>query len=142
MIKLTNKNKSKKAWLRIFEAFLAVLLVFGVLLVIISRSNSSVSKSAEIMKLERGILVSISQDATLRDQILVNNTLGSKNYIEKIKPTGLNYSLQICNPLEVCPLTASEDVLVNNEIYASNILIISNLSDYNERQLKLFFWEI
>lgn len=139
---IISTKKSKKAWIRILEAFLAVLLIFGVLLVVLSRSGSSVNKSSEIMKLERSILLSISQDSTLRNEILDNITTKSDIYIEKIKPASLNYSLQVCDALAVCPLDAPEDILLNKEIYASNILIIANLSDYRERQLKLFFWQI
>jgi hypothetical protein len=134
--------KNKKGWLKILEAFIAVMLVLGVLLVLISKSNTPLNDSSEILNLQKNILNSVEKDPALVSQVLVNNTSGVSSYVNKTKPGWLNYSVQICDSFAACPLNVSSDIIINHEIYASNILIISNSTFYDERQLKLFFWRI
>jgi hypothetical protein len=134
--------KNKRGWLKIFEAFLAVLLIMGFLLITLSRQDVGNNEASEIGKLQRSVLTSIDNDPILRNQVLINDTSGSIIFINKLKPVGFNYSLQVCNPLDICPLNTSSDIIANKQIYANSILITSNLTYYNQRQLKLFFWRI
>ena len=133
---------NKHGWLRIFEAFVSVLLIMGVLLILLNKSSITQGNSDEILNLQKNILSSVDKDPVMRSQILVNDTSGVKNYVKGIIPVGLNYSVQICEPLAACPLNVSNDIIINNDLYASTILIVSNNTFYNERQLKLFFWRI
>lgn len=136
---LETKLKNKKAWLRIVEAFMAVLIVMSVLLVIVVRANNR-SYEGEIDAMQRNILLTVYRDNTLRSQVINNDTTGVNELIKTIVPDWINYASQICNPLDLCPLNASSKVLLNKEIYANDVVITSNLTVYSERKLKIFFW--
>ena len=140
--KIRFMNKNKKAWLRIVEAFIAILLILATLLILLNRQTTDNSLDNEITLLQDRIIVTISKDDNFRNQILSNDSSGVEAYLDNVLPYWLNSSVSICNPLEVCPINVSSDIILNKNIYSSSALVVSNLTTYSERQLKLFFWRI
>ncbi|GAJ11607.1 unnamed protein product, partial [marine sediment metagenome] len=70
------KEKNKRGWIRIVEAFVAILLVTGVLLVIINKQYIGKDDiSAKVYDVELSILREIQSDTALRDSILQAGTL-------------------------------------------------------------------
>ena len=49
-------KKDRKAWLRIIEAFLAILIIFGAVLVILSRQPEQADISEGVYERQRQIL--------------------------------------------------------------------------------------
>ena len=56
---------NKKGWLRILEAFLAIMLITGVLLVLYSR-NLNTNRGGEIYNLQKSILDEVAEDDEMR----------------------------------------------------------------------------
>ncbi len=135
------KKNNKKAWLRIFEASIAILLLLGVIMIVLNKSNTQ-NTNSEIPTLERNILVSISQDQNLRNQVLAGNKVSLEGYVSNLKPRGLDYSVNICSVEDICPLQVSSEIIINRDIYADSIIIASNSTTYEEKQLKIFFWRV
>ena len=77
-------KKDRKAWLRIIEAFLAILIIFGAVLVILSRQEQKPDISEGVYERQRQILEIISKNNSLRADIIagdntqVNRTIQNK----------------------------------------------------------------
>lgn len=141
--------KNKKAWIKIIEAFTAVILVTIVLLIII---NSGYIKkediSSRIYDTQIAILREIQFNDDLRIEILNvssvplewDNTIFPPNLKEKIidrTPNYLKCSGKICSPEDVCSFAGT----VDKDIYAESILMSATIeSGYSPKQLKLFCW--
>jgi len=131
--------KNKKAWLRIVEAFLAVLIITGVLLTIVVKQPQQ-NRNSEIHNMQRLILNQISLNDTLRAEILNNQKSGTESFISEIKPVYWNYTIEICNVKDVCGMSNYPSSEVGKEIYAEEMIISSTLEEYNPKKLKLFIW--
>lgn len=151
--------QNKRGWIRIVEAFVAILLVTGVLLFVINKGYiGKTDISSEIYDIETSILRNIELNPELRKEILETvegNTLpiswedinseGNKIFPQKTKTT-LEQSLQdysyleckakLCELNKICTL----DNLPEKDVYAQSVVISSTLQIYSPSQLKLFCW--
>lgn len=141
MIKLM---KYKHGWIRIVEAFIAIMMIFAALLIIISRQSQQDDYKEEIIKLQDSIISQISQDDNLRSEILSNNISGTEKYIDGAIPKNINFSVNICGFLSACPNPVNYSYVLNRDVYSDEVLISANLTYFNEtnaKKLKIFFWE-
>jgi hypothetical protein len=138
-------RKDKRGWIRIVEAFVAILLIAGILLTIFNKGGIERNKqSDEIYAKEVAILTGIQLDDNLRRFILASPIgIESDNgifpppvndYINKSKPGYLNCKAKICDVNEICLLNQE----VQWDLYVRSVLISSNLKEYSPRQLNLF----
>jgi len=138
--------KNKRAWIRIVEAFVAILLVAGVLLIIIDKGYIQKKDiSSEVYDAEFSILKEIQLNDTLRKDVL---NAGSppinwsefppsvKNKITNNIPNYLDCEAKICEIEDVCTM----DEYLEENIYVQSVIITSTLTELDYRQLKLFCW--
>jgi len=135
------KKMNKKGWLRIVEAILAILIILGTVLIIMSKQSPQGEVSGQIYERQRQILDIISKDNNIRETIITtteyeNNALVN-NAIKRLIPRSWNYSTNICNLQEVCPNPGG---YLDKDVYATEILITSTLSNYNPKKLRFFVW--
>ncbi|MDD5191970.1 MAG: hypothetical protein PHH54_04900 [Candidatus Nanoarchaeia archaeon] len=132
----------RKAWIRILEVFLAILLIVGSMLVIISRKAPETDISDSIYKEQRQILDIISKNDSLRNDIIINSNTRVNEAISKIIPNSWNFTTNICNINDICdnPAYASDSSLYEKNIYATEVLVTSNLTYYNPKKLRFFVW--
>lgn len=144
--------KSKRGWIRIVEAFVAVLLITGVVLVLMNKGYLGKKNTSEkIYEIETSILREIEQDNSLRQEILgltleengiiitaqnaestwarINNRVSEYDY--------LDWQAKVCKMDEICVLNNYEE---GKEIYAQSVAIAATSQIYSPKQLKLFFW--
>ena len=139
--------KSKKGWIRIVEAFTAVLLITSVLLVFFNRdTNQEEFSSKRIFEQQQGMLRHIELNNSLRDEILgfSENVLPvsledfPKNLKDSIimkTPSYLVCDAKICGLGTPCQ---QEEDFSEEGIYVQKTMISSSLSSYSPRELKLF----
>jgi len=135
---------SKHGWIRVVEAFIAIMMIFAALLIMISRQSQQGDYTEEIIKLQSSIISQISQDDILRSEILSNNTDGTEKYIAGAIPKNINFSVNICPYLDVCPNMVNYSYILDRDVYSDETLIAANLTYFNEtnaKKLKIFFWE-
>ena len=142
--------KGKRGWIRVVEAFVAILLIVGVLLIVINKGyvgKKDISK--QVYDAEISILREIELDDNLREEILLLNLQLNDNGIEvtnsnlpniyqKIKerpPEYLNCRAKICKLDKICII---EDI--DKDVYAQAVTISATNEIYQPRQLKLFCW--
>jgi len=143
------REKNSKGWVRLVEVFIAILLLTGVLLVVVSRSNSPDENKLhiEIAQKEIAILRDIELNNTLRTEILNVASLPVewedfnsqglqevKDRINYLMPSNFECEAKICEIYETCVI----DEFSEENIYAESVLISANLNTYSPRQLKLF----
>jgi hypothetical protein len=133
--------ENKKAWLRIVEATIGVLLLASVLFIMVVRIPRGDSGD-NIYDVQRFALEQVSKNDTLREEILdstildkvkTNRTIGN---IISHQWAYLDYNFRVCGVEEVCGMVDYPD----KEVYADEILISSNLTKYSPKKLRLFVW--
>ncbi|MFQ5531365.1 MAG: hypothetical protein ACE5ES_01990 [Candidatus Nanoarchaeia archaeon] len=142
---LLQKRGNKRGWIRIVEAFVALLLIAGVMLTVINQGYIGKKDiTQEIYDVELSILREIELDNNLRNEILgvdvpsISETPSNvKNRINQRKPVFLNCDSKLCLLDQICSLAT----FVDANVYAQSVSITANLTDYKPRQLKLFCWE-
>ena len=140
-------TKNKRAWIRIIEAFVAILLITGVLLIVINKQYiEKRDVSSEFYKIEISILREIQLNDSLRKSILDIETLPvdwdnfPQNVKEKIiskTPHYLNCEAKICAIDENCMLNKS----LEKDVYVNSVMIAANLEVYSPKQVKIFCWK-
>ena len=140
--------KSKKAWIRIVEAFTTILLITGVLLIVLNKGylpKEDISQG--IYEEQQWILREIQLNDSLRESVLSfdlnslpiewdNFPQDLKDKIISKTPGDLECIAKICNINEICVLSEISD----KDIYAQKVIITATLEKYSPRQLKLFCW--
>jgi len=127
----------KKAWLRIVEAFFAILIVTGAILVILQRQGSSADISEVVYERQRQVLDIVSKNESLRDSILIEDTLTVDNAISQMIPGSWNYSTNICDISLIC---SNPVEVYDKDVYSTEVVITSNLTQYSPKKLSFFVW--
>ena len=130
------KKMNKKAWLRIVEAFLAILIVVSAILIIMSKDQTHVDLSGDVNYKQRQILDIIAKDDSLREKVIQNNVVDLNNEISPMIPRNWNFTTKICSIDDIC----NADVPLDREIYVSQIIITSSTEEYNPKKVKFFVW--
>ena len=145
------KNKiirNKGGWIRIVEAFVAILIITGIVLMFLDRGYiAKEDASKKIFEVQDSILREIQINDTLRNQILdpaiippINKSDSNfpndiTNKIEFKIPSYLEWQAKICSIEDNCLLDLGQ-----KDIYSRSVIITTTQTNYNPRQLKLFFW--
>jgi len=138
----------KKGWIRIVEAFIAILLIAGVLLIVINKGYIGTKDiSLKVYDAEISMLREIELNTELRKEILILSPLpvnwksekfpsSVKNLIINKKPNYLECEAKICDLIGICFL----DTYIEEDVYSQAVAITASLEYYKPRQLKLFCW--
>jgi len=128
---------NKRGWLRIVEASIAVVLVAGFLLFIANKEKTG-DNSEEIYKIQRAILETIEKNDSLREDIIVKNSLTNVNrFIRENLQASLEFEAVICDIGENCGMSG----YVEESVYVDEIILSTTLENYNPKKLILFVWE-
>jgi len=134
-----------RGWIKIVEAFIAILLIAGTLLIVINQGYiGRTNISSKIYEMEVSVLREIELNDMLRNEILAVSLptkwdefpANVKNKIKNRIPDYLECTAKICEMDKICAL----DEYVDKDVYVQSVAITANLETYNPRQLKLFCW--
>jgi hypothetical protein len=140
--------KNKGGWIKVVEAFTAVLLIGGVLILILNQNNevNSGDISSKIYDDEKAILRAVELDDALRTSILgisdsslpliMNDTGFPQNVKAKIEQKNPGYLIcdaKICKMGQECVITNTASI----EVYSTYTIIFANYQTYNPRKLVL-----
>lgn len=145
--------KNRKGWLEIVEAFVAVLLVAGVLLIILNKGYfRGTDLSEQVYNIEISIIREIQTNDSLREDIAEAPGLPVEweeadfptNLREKIitrTPDYLKCVGKICELNTQCGLSgASLEESSGKDVYSESGVISAILGQEVYRQLNLFCW--
>ena len=129
------RKKNKKAWIRILEAFIAVMIIASVLMIIIMRTPRE-SSTGSVHEVQRFALEQVAANETLRGEVLEGSKDNTEIFIETVIPIYWNFTTEICEIEDICGMP----FYIEKEVYADEILIATNLTKYSPKKLKLFVW--
>lgn len=133
--------ENKKAWLRIVEATIAVLIIASVIFIMIVRAPREGGKN--VNEMQRFVLEQVSKNDTLRTEVL-NEYVGESSetfrYINSTLPPNWGFQVRVCEVEEVCGMQSFPAEAARKDIYGDEIFISSNLTKYSPKKLKLFVW--
>ena len=141
---------NKRAWIRILEATIGVMIVSSVLIVVYSNQETDRVTSEEyIFNLQKKILTDIYSRDDLRKAVLdgsPDNISYIENYTNDRIPTSFSHSIRVCklgNQTDFCNLNETIFLdTVGKDIYAEEIVISSDFEiGYNPKKVKLFIWD-
>jgi hypothetical protein len=139
--------KNKKGWLRVVEAFLAILMIGGVILIIINQNTEGEKQDLfGIYENELVILREVQLNAALRSSILMisdsslpvelNDSAFPQDVEDKIEnkiPPYLTCNAKICDINQECIANLSS----TSDVYTKQSLIFANLQVNNPRKLAI-----
>ncbi len=131
------QRKDIKAWLRIVEAFIAILIVIGVVLVVLTKQSPGANISESVYEKQRQVLNIISKNSSLRGFVLAGNNAQINNTISDMVPTSWNYVIEICELDSICNSAQTPN---DKEVYTTEIVITSTLTQYSPKNLRFFVW--
>jgi len=155
MVNILKPIKEKKGLIKIIEAFIAILIISGVMIFIYTTQIKKPDISEKIEKIQIIILEKIAEDGELRaavlggssddsspdainNRITINNTIN--DLIEKLSPGDYTFLFKICDLDDICGLDFSSKYYTENEIYVKERSISSTLNKYNPKKIRIFMW--
>lgn len=131
---------NNKAWLRIAEAFFAILIVAAVLIFVVAKTPRGQSE-VNLHDLQRSILTQISLNDTMRGEILSGGGIPeTQNFIKESLPAYFNFSAKVCGVSEACGLDDISVLESEKEVYSDETIISANLHIFEPKKLRLFIW--
>jgi len=134
---MVNNLRGKKGWIRIIEAFFAIVIISSFLIFVAVRNSQTSGINDYAYNTGRAILKDISKNESLRNDILVNKTDNINIFVQSRLPLMFNFSTKICSLEDICGL----GFYIEKDIYADSFLISGTYDVYSPRQVKLFIWQ-
>lgn len=132
-------ERNKRGWIRIVEAFIAVFLIFSLLITLYIKNISKPDISEEIYSLQKALLLEISNNEELRKAVLESNITLILKFLEEKVPKYLNYTIKICSLDEICSLDFYKEEVFSSETVISSTIYKENIA-YNPKVIKIFMW--
>lgn len=145
---------NRRGWIRIVEASVAILIVFGALIVF--RTNGATTTTRDLNDRIYPILDEIAKNNVLREEVLnydisagLENSENAeiisnlKDFIRtKISDKNLNFDVKICSGEEICGLENYPSDAGNN-LYSAERIVTASVENPNfePRKVKMFLWE-
>jgi hypothetical protein len=133
----------KRAWIRITEAVLGILIMASVLIVLYSSTAPEKKYQDYIYTTQVKIFELISNNDTLRNETLKSNENYNSpvliDFISSMLPANFNFTIKVCSILNKQCL--AESTPQNKAIYVEDRIISSNLNYFDPKILRLFVWE-
>ena len=146
-----NQKRNKRGWIEIVEAFIAILLIAGVVLVLLNKSSSNPDISQQVYTIELSILREIETTDLFRTEIIaipelelpINVPEDVQLKIDSRAPNYLACKGRVCAVSDKecsLPQEILQSQAQKKDIYAQSVLITSTLKEVGYKQLKLFCW--
>lgn len=132
--------ENKEGFIRLVEAAVMILIIMGLLLTYLSNSQDSEEGiSQKVYEAQQSVLREIQLNDSLRNDVL-STTIDSKlNISGRYEQRLANFYCEskVCSLQSNCPAIQS----IEKDVYSQEVMISSDLEEYNPRKLKIFCWE-
>ncbi|MDP2924831.1 MAG: hypothetical protein Q8N99_00505 [Nanoarchaeota archaeon] len=127
---------NNKAWLRIVEAMIAILIIMGGVLVVLNNKSINKETPESLYDKQSEILDLISKNESLRNYVIIGDKANIDKFITRVISLNWNFTTKICNLEEICNAETPND----KDVFVSEILITSSTTDYSPKKLRFFVW--
>lgn len=131
--------KNKKGWMRILEAFIAVLIILTSIVVLYNNQGEKVDISQQVYDKQTRIIKMMINNDTLREWIINEDEEAIEDYVLKLVPSNWNYTISICELNDICP-GKGIPYDSHKEIYTNEALVTSTVETYSPKKLRFFVW--
>jgi hypothetical protein len=141
------KRKNKKGWIKILEAFIAIIMLISVILLVVNHEKYETKETSNLLISQSAFLVLVQTNETFRNEILALDVSSSsyeiddegfpsnlKNYIESEFSGRTTCLAKICNTTSEC----SMENYPEKEVFSRSAIITSNLQEFDPKKLSLF----
>lgn len=128
---------NKRGWLRIIEASIAILIILTVLFALYKKQQTPTD--IDLSERARSILDEVSQNSSLRDKALSNETADINSAISQhIPETNLAFEFQVCDLEDVC----GKSTYTAGNVYTAERVISASISnpEFKPKKIRLFMW--
>jgi len=135
--------RNKKAWIKVLESTIAVMILAGTLIYVYSQNSDSYDSSAEISVIQKKILNDISVNSTLRDYALIHDEQSITDYANALIPDNYEFEIKICDEpqFQICKLSEQNAAkTIDKAIFVEDVILSGNLTSYNPKKVRLFVW--
>lgn len=136
--------RGKIGFLRIVEAFIAILIIAGVLGFIYLEKIQGPREEELVFEHIRLILKEISNNPDLRRAVLASDNFSLEGNISEIIPLQYDFDFRICNLNEACGIENPEE-FIDREVYSDEVSVAIDLDslgeEFNPKKIRLFVWE-
>ena len=128
------------------EATIAIIILAGVLIVIYSANRLPADIADSVYIIQEDFLRDIENSYNYRQFVLENDTSNLSNLASTYFPSYLNYTILVCdlsgnvNPCRLDNVTFLD--VKDKNVYVSETIIATNITNYSPKKLKIFSWEI
>ncbi len=142
--------RGKSGFLKILEAFLAIMLIAGVLTFIYISQVRQPQQEDYVYQLLRLSLKEISNNPDLRENVLNldygeydsstndGNAQNIANVTEEILPSDYEFKFKICKLDSACGLQNLPD----KEVFSQEVSVSSTLEEFDEpKKIRIFVWK-
>ena len=139
--------KNKKGFLRILEAFIAIMLIAGVLAFIYMNNVQKPNKNEVAETLVKVILEDIQSNPDLRTAVLANPSNGDSNWNtinNEIKSLVDKSDVKYNYAFKICPLDAictPDGIPKGKEVVSGEISISATLQIQDYKKIAVSLWE-
>jgi len=146
-------KQDKKGFLRIFEAFIAIMIIAGVMGFLYFQKFKGPDKEDIILEQIQLALKEIQNNAELRETVLANTGEYNGEGCEEIEGDDLKFlcnkirdiipkrqyefKFKICLLNDVCKLSE----YMEREVYSDEVSVSSTLTDFGPQKIRIFVWE-
>jgi len=129
---------NKKGMLRIIEAAIAIFMLMAFLALLVTGQIQKPDLRDSAYRIEHQILKEISNNYSLREDVFKKELSEINKTVEKrLSAFAFDFKTALCDPFESC---LCPNCPVDREIYGDDILISTNLSNYEPKKLAIFLW--
>jgi hypothetical protein len=132
---------AKKGILRIIEATIAILLVLGVLMVVITTRRAR--EEPDFSDVLPPLLDEIAKNVSLRERIVSagegereNVEVELEDFLSSRVRKPFDYKIRVCEPRDICGL----EEYPMADIFAAERVVSSTLEIYDPKKVKIFLW--
>lgn len=128
---------NKRGFLRILEASIAIVIIFGVLFVFFNQQQARTVEQEDLSERARDILDEIAKDTSLRDAVLNNGNQTVHDFISsRIPEAHLDFRFRICGVTDACGIE-----YISGNVYSAERTISSTISELGPDKIRLFIFE-
>lgn len=133
--------KNKKAWIRIAEASIAILIIMSVVLILIANRQPT-NISEDVYEKQKQIINMIIENNTLRQDILNKYTVNVNKEISKMIPYNWGFSTNICDMDQICPNPRTINDYYGKDVFIVERIVAATLTTHPDKpkKLKFFVW--
>ena len=129
---------NKKGWLRIVEASIAIMIIFGILLVVNNKSQFSVQN--DLTPLTTPLLEEVARNVSFRNQVITQGSAAEptlRDFVAtRITQSTIKFDVAICDVSAICNLPSYP--VDASEVYAGERIISGTLTSYQPKKIKIF----